>query len=76
MSKKIYTTYIFGSIIIKTIMLLKLRRFIMDIEKTIEDLLARVAKLEAQVAALGGAPAEDTKETEKKCLPGYNSCEI
>lgn len=48
----------------------------MDIEKTIEDLLARVAKLEAQVAALGGTPVEETKDAEKKCLPGYNSCEI
>lgn len=51
----------------------------MDNNKVLEDLLARVQKLEAQVDVLskkvGVEPAAEATG-EKRCLPGFNECQI
>lgn len=56
-------------------MLLNFRRFIMENEKVLEDLIARLEKLEKQMSEVTKAEAEVEAKV-KKCLPGYNSCEI
>ncbi len=50
----------------------------MSNDKVIEELLSRIQALEEKVEAL--SPKTNAKEPagdkEKRCLPGYNSCDI
>lgn len=53
----------------------------MNTEKTVEELLARVQALEEKVAAISqkvgvADTAADSGDKEKRCLPGFNTCEL
>lgn len=50
----------------------------MNNDKMIEELLARVQALEAKVAALSGEETNNKSDEgkEKRCLPGFNECQL
>lgn len=51
----------------------------MDNNKLLQDLIARVQKLEAQVDAFSKkekAQPSVVVEGKKRCLPGFNECQI